>query len=781
MAKAPKAQCFQCALQNAAFVPSRGPDDAKWVIVSDAPTQSDISENRLLTGQPGELLAAAFLQAGADIADARIINTVCCRGLDSMSPHESTIQNCRARFRDELSRTTGPILALGMGACEALNVSFDQKGAWLKSPDGRDVKPAWSPSYVLRKPGEAPVFLAEVASYVRGPEAVKTLNPRIIVPETLEELEEILSQCEDGSWVAFDIETDQIQWYDKPSQPRDPILMLQLAWTTDFGVVVSDGLLYDEPGTAELMNRFFSRVKSVGHNAKFDAVFLRSHLNIDPRVDFDTLLAQYILDENMPRGLKKIVAIEFGAPDYEQELISQYLTSRNDRYSKIDPGMLAKYGVLDVIYTLLLREIFEARLRANGQYETPFMSVIMPASKILENVELRGFMVDGDKMESAARGLEKQIEEATIAVREAAGDPELNPNSPKQLSNVLYNVLRLPMPKSYKIKEGSTSAAALEELKDSHPIIAALKEYRRAKKLLTSYVSNVRNFRDVEGRVHANFLIYGTEVGRLAVRDPALQTIPRADDVYGGLIRGMYVAKPGHRLVICDYSQAELRVMACYSQEPFLLEAYRNDRDLHSEVARAMYGPDYTKAQRVVCKMFNFSYVYGGSEYSFAESSGLPVEVARQFVRNYNDNMPQALQWKREQYKRATTDGYVETIFGRRRHFPLVVPDNYEDVRKSCVHMVIASTASDLTLLSLIELEKQGVPIVLSVHDSILAEVPEENALNVAELMQATMIATGNKYLPSVPWKVDAEVRQSWHGGEYWEREYDEWEHHDAA
>lgn len=779
--KAPKALCDRCSLRNEPYVGSSGDPKARWVIVGEAPGTAEVIENRLFAGQSGQLLAAAFAQAGADLADSFLTNTVCCRTPNNRTPTDQEIACCKPRLDAQLAETENPILALGITACKALEVDFNQKGAWLKTYDGRDVKPAWHPAYVLRKPDEAPVFLAEVAAYVRGPGAARNYDPRVVIPYNTRDLEILLNQCEANAWVAFDIETDQIRWYDTPAKKRDSILMLQLAWNEEFGIAIFDDLLYDHAEeTARILNAFFSRVNAVGHNAKFDAVFLRSHLGVNPRVKFDTLLAQYILDENMPRGLKKIAALEFGMPDYEQELIAEYLSSRNDRYSKIAPSALAKYGVLDVVCTLALQGVFEKRLRESGQYDTPFMDIIMPASRALEEVELRGFLIDEDKLNITAEGLRTQIDLATKSVREISGRPDLNPSSPKQLSEVLYGDLKLPSPKSYKIKEGSTSAAALEELKGTHPIINAIKEYRRSKKLLTSYVENVRAFRDCEGRVHGNFLIYGTEVGRLAVRDPALQTIPRADDVYGGLIRGMYVAKPGHKLLICDYSQAELRVMACYSQEPFLLDAYRNDRDLHSEVARAMYGPDYTKAQRVICKMFNFSYVYGGSEYSFAESSGLPVEVARQFVRSYNANMPTALAWKKAQFERAQRNGYVETIFGRRRHFPLIVPENYEEVRKSCVHMVIASTASDLTLMSLIQLEEMGIPVVSSVHDSILAEVEDSKVFEAGKLMRDIMIKTGNKYLPAVPWKVDVEIRQSWYGGESYELENEEWVRHET-
>jgi len=769
MAKAPKALCAQCPLFYEPFVPHSGLPNARYVIVGEAPGAVEVEEGRPFVGQSGRLLDVVLRQAGADPADTFRTNVVCCRPPGNATPSEDAIRCCAPRLRAEIEATQAPILALGMTACTALGVDFGQQGAWVKTPDGRYVKPAWHPAYVLRKPGEATTFIAEVSSYVRGPTAIRRFDPQPRWVHTVAQLRDALAECPTGAWVAFDIETDQIQWYDTPTHPRDAILMLQLAWSYDYAVIVPDDLLYDDPAVPGILNDFFARVRAVGHNAKFDAVFLRSHIGVDPQVKFDTLLAQYILDENMPRGLKKIVALEFGVEDYEPALVSKYLSSRNDRYSKVPPEDLAKYGALDVVYTLALREVFETRLRETGQYDTPFMDIIMPASKALESVEIRGFLVDEVALRAASNLLQAEVDKLAAQIREISGRPNLNPNSPSQLSDYLYNELKLAQPQSYKIKKGSTSVGALRELAGTHPIIEAISEYRRVKKLLTSYVNNVIDFRDTAGRVHANFLIYGTEVGRLSVRDPALQTIARPDDEYGAMIRGMYAAAPGKRLVVADYSQAELRVMACYSQEPFLLEAYKNDRDLHSEVARAMYGPNFTKAQRVICKMFNFSYIYGGSEYSFAESSGLPIEVARQFVRDYNARMPVALAWKRAMFDRALRDGYVETIFKRRRHFPLVVPENYEDVRKSCVHMVIASTASDLTLKSLVELENRGIPVVLSVHDSILAEVDEDRAEDAGRQMRDVMVVMGNRYLPDVPWKVDVEIRQQWHGGSHYE------------
>jgi len=788
--KASFAQCDLCTLSPEPFVPSCGKKNAKMVCIGEAPGAVEVEQGKPFVGPSGQLLDVAIERAGGDPKDTYRTNAVLCRPPGNRTPHDNEIVACRQRLFHELRGTTGSILTLGKIASEAMGVPFTQKSAWIEWDKTHWLKPAWHPAYVLRDPGEANVFLSEVASTLAGPQLRFMFEPKVHVARTLDELIEELDKCPDNAWVAFDIETDQVQWFDTPKKPRDAILMLQLCWDLKYGVVVDDALLYDNPKAPKVINEFFKRVRSVGHNAKFDCVFLKSHLGIDIKVDFDTMLAQYIIDETNPLGLKQIAKLEFGIPDYEEVLIKEYLTSRNDKYSKVPFEPFAEYGTLDVAVTLKLREIFETRLRAENQYDEPFMCPIMEASREFVEVELRGFQVDADRLDAIAKVLEAQAEKAKQELIRMSGKPNLNPGSPAQMSVVLYDDLKLPIYESYKIKARSTGSEALDKLKGKHPIIAAIGEWRRVNKLLKSYVENVRDVRDKQGRVHGTILIHGTEVGRLAVRNPALQTIPRPDDYAGALIRSMYVAGPDRVLIVADYSQAELRVLAHESQEPFLIDAYQNNRDLHSEVAVAMYGPEYTKAQRALCKMFNFSWVYGGTEYSFANDAGLPIEVARKFVKDYNHNMPTALAWKRAQFLKMKTDGWVENVFHRRRHYIFITQENLKDAMKASVHAVVAGTASDLTLKSLIELQRDyAVPMVLTVHDSNIAEVPgsvtqspvdNPKMFKTAEIMQRVMVQMGEKYLPSVPWKVDVEIRKQWHGGDCWVRNGTEWVFHPA-
>jgi len=587
------------------------------------------------------------------------------------------------------------------------------------------------------------------------------LNPEVRVVSTLDDLQSLLAAVPDGTRVAADIETDQLAWYSRAGKPRDSILLLALCWDVDFGVVLDDVMLYDVLGVVDCLQAFFDRTYVVTQNGKFDAVFLKAHLGLWLPNQFDVMVADYIFDESLPHGLKAIAQRELGISDYEEDLIRGYLTSRNDFYSKIPFDKLSKYACFDVAVTLALSRTYEDRLKAADLFEWPFQKVLVRGQNALAKIQLRGIRVDVEWLQKTAVDMEQQMDQHLQACWKIAGR-EVNLNSPVQVAEVVYDQLRFPESKNGRIPPRSTSHDALSKYVGQHPFIDELFKYRRISKLKSSYVDNLLEFVDNQGRIHADFKVTGTEVGRLAVVDPALQTIPRASDPFGAAVRGAFIAGEGRVLIVADYSQAELRVAAVLSQEPLLLAAYREGRDLHSEVAASMFGPNYTKEQRVMTKMFNFSYLYGGSEYSFAQDAGLPIETARAFVQQYNRTMPRLAAFRDEQFEKLVLNGFVSTVFGRRRHFSVINDMNVDEARKAAVHMPVAGTASDLTLISAMDAQDEGIEVVLMVHDSVLAEAPIERAEEIGNRLREIMESTGSKYLPEVPWKVDVEIGERW-------------------
>lgn len=773
--KLPAALCDSCPLRDAECVPPFGPSDAEVILLGEAPGASDAIEGKPFAGQNGKLLDAILQNAGSSLEKMYRTNVVACRPPGNRTPTEREIACCSPRLDAELANHgASRIISLGRTAHERMGLdgTIITRGIWIKHESGKWLMPTWHPAYVLRKPSEAPELISDVTKALRPPliPSFALKDPDVVVIETVDVLSETLDKVPDDTWVAFDIESNQVRWYDTAEAKANSMLMLQMAWCEEYGVVLSDQMLYDVPGVPEILTKFFARVKTVGHNGKFDQVFLRT-VNIPIHLDFDTMLAHYTLKETPPHGLKELCAEEFSMPNYEDRLIKQYLRTRNDEYSKIPFDKLAQYGVLDAVATLKLREVFEESLREEGLYEWPFQNVVMRAANHFVDFEVRGIPVDLDYLKDAQGRFDEELGRITKLLREAAGDPGLNPNSTQQMAVVLYDKLKLPVPQTKSKAKRSTAHEALEQLEGMSPIVDILLRHRRIAKLKNSYIDNFIEAADLNGRIHPSVFLHGTETGRLSMRDPAAQTIPRSmnpnDPHYdkfldGAVIKGAICAPEGYVLVVCDYSQAELRCLAHYSQDPFLLQVYRDNRDLHSEVTLAMFGPGYSKEQRVRCKMFNFSWVYGGNEYSFARDQGIPIAIARKFVQDYNKVMAGAVKWKADQFNDVLKRGYSQTIFGRRRRFPFVVQENYDDCRKASVNAPLQSTASDLTLLSALDAMDQGLPVVHLVHDSILALVREEEAEKVGVQLSDIMKGMGEKWMPSIPWKVDVEIGKRW-------------------
>lgn len=812
--KHPLAKCELCPLANRPYVPSYvPPGDINVIVVAEAPGHEETVKGRPLVGPSGQLLAKAVKRSGEDPNHMARLNVCCCRPERNEDPDPTAIWACLPRLTHELAQIDQKrVLTLGKVATETLlpligqseavktNVST-RRGRWYQHTSGarlhKAVMPTWHPAYVLRKPTEAPQMFNDVAkAFKEDPDHLHNIHktPQVIIPETLQQLEALLAKCPDDAWVAFDIETTNVQWYPTARRPADTIMMVQLCWDTSFGVVISDILLYDWPGTTAVMQRFFERVKVTAHNGKFDVVFCRSQLGWGEwcRVDFDTMLAHYALDETEKHGLKILAQEIFGLPDYEADLIKEYLRSVNDDYGKIPFDKLAQYAVWDVAVTLELRERFWDALEEEGRLEWPMLNLLMPAQDRFTKSQLEGIPIDPDYLTRAAERLQAEMDDLVAKMRAMAGKPDLNPNAPQQVAVVLYDDLGLPVPpkdrKSKKKTNRPTDHAARSFLAGMHPFVDLLAQYRRVAKIRSSYLVNLFDYIDLDGRVHPDFVVIGTEVGRLAMRDPAAQTIPRPSDYYGAVARGAFAAnvlteaeRHDPRLqggddefvfVIADFSQAELRAAAHYSQEPFLIRVYDEDRDLHDEGTYSMFGkPEDVggyrawKERRVNVKMFNFAYLYGGNEYSFAQDSGLPIDQARDFVRRYEANMPVLAQWKREQFAHAIKHGYVDTIFGRRRHFPVIDRGDralMDEIRKASVHAVVAGTASDLTTLAAIELIDAGINVVLMVHDSIIVRCLRSCAAEVSRQVESAMLRVANHYLDRVKWKADAEITSRW-------------------
>ncbi len=816
--KAPHAECDKCPLRNRPMVPGHGatPDKATMVIVGEAPGRNEAQYAVPFIGQSGQLLrgmlqmievdggyakvpglnAPMDAEFSVDVGTVYYTNCCLCQPPGNKIPPVAA-KKCSKRLAYELKPYWDaglPIGALGVTAGEILVGHSDKslRGKWYR--DGRIVC-TWHPAYVIRVADKMQnrfsELLLDLKKLKRG-KPVELPYPTWEIPRTPAELEEVVDRvialkseggylCPEGGArgvICYDLETDQLMWW------RHKILSAGFAYDYEHAFVIPSELIY-EPCCRDALDKLFSSgIRFVGHNIKFDLRFVMAQLGVTemPYME-DTLVAHHVLDENMMHGLKPLLSDYLDVGDYEGRLIHRYLRTRGDFYSKIPRDKLYEYNVLDVCYTLRLWDMLEADMIDNGLYERPYRYPMMASQPMLVEMELEGMYVDTGQLQWLSDEMEKGIS-SLQAELEADCGRQFNANSWKQVSIIMYEYFKMPKVRGRGFKVGSTCQQARRQILQQIPEdskgakwLVKFDQLKSLLKLKSSYVDNVWQYLDDDSRVHPDGLIYGTESGRLSFRDPPIQTIPRPGtgevegEVWGQYIRGYYSAPEGYKIVEVDISQAEMRVACALSEEPFLHDIYEHGKDLHTMVAVEMYGENFTKDQRNACKKFNFAYLYGGTEHSFALEEGMNIQLAKDFVRRYKRVMPVLTSWKDSMLTELKSKGYVETRTGRRRRFPVITNDNWDAARKAAVNMPVQGMASEVTLITAIDTWKylkemdywgeEGTLISL-IHDSVLLIVRDDYVSEISYEVQRMMREVGERWVPEVPWKVDIDVGQDW-------------------
>jgi len=393
----------------------------------------------------------------------------------------------------------------------------------------------------------------------------------------------------------------------------------------------------------------------------------------------------------------------------------------------------------------------------------------LPLVRVLALMEAAGVLLDTYRLGEITARLREQVDELQDRIHELAGGP-FTIGSPKQLSEVLFS--RLGLEPVRKGKTGySTDARVLAVLRERHPIVPAVEEWRELTKLLNTYLGPLPTFVDPDdGRLHTTFHQTVTSTGRLSSSDPNLQNIP-ARTALGAEIRGCFVADDGWQLVVADYSQIELRLMARFADEPALIDAFRRGEDVHRSTAAAVAGvpaDEVTDEQRARAKATNFGIMYGLSAFGLSEQVGMSVEEARDFIAAYFDRYPRVRAFRDEVVERARDDGYVTTVLGRRRAIP-ELRSSVQRVRalgeRLAVNTVLQGSAADIMKMAMIaaqsELERRGLAarMLLQVHDELVFEAPDDEVDAVRELACATMTGA---YAADPPLDVHVGVAPNW-------------------
>jgi DNA polymerase I len=514
-------------------------------------------------------------------------------------------------------------------------------------------------------------------------------------------------------------------------------------------------------------------IEKVGHNLKYDTLIMQRHgVNVQP-LSFDTMIAQWLIDPTSHQlGLKDMAESLLGI---NMTHIEALIGSGKDQKSMADVAIedVAPYAVADAVVPLLLREELSPRLDKVNAREV-LDTLEMPLIEVLAEMELQGIKLDVPFLKSLESELEKRQIELTENVFRTVGH-EFNLNSTQQLSDVLFQELGIEPPlRAKKTQSGhySTAASVLEQLQGKHEVLDWILEYRELSKLSSTYVNALpEQVNPATGRVHSSFSQTVAVTGRLSSSNPNLQNIPTRTEE-GRRIRKAFIAEQGYRLVAVDYSQIELRIVAHMSEDKAMLKAFHAGLDIHAATAAAVYHTaleDVTDDQRRHAKAINFGLIYGMGSFGLSQSTGLTVGESEEFIRVYFKQFPGVKSFLDELRVKAARDGYVETLYGRRRYFPnLRNSRNMNQQRREereAINAPIQGTAADIMKVAMIRV----VPILreadlkarllLQIHDELIFECLESEVSKSLALIREVM---ENAIVLKIPLLTEAKVGKNW-------------------
>ena len=485
-------------------------------------------------------------------------------------------------------------------------------------------------------------------------------------------------------------------------------------------------------------------------------------LGIDelPSVGHDVLIGAFILNPlRREQTLTELAATDLhyqGSP-FEQIEPDHYLTRA--------PEIIA---IIKALYEQQLKE-----LHSIPKLTELAKRVEWPVIPGLARMEYVGIQLDTAYLKQMSHEIDGLIANLEQQMYKQAGTT-FNIASPNQLADILFSKLHLGLPTT-GIKKGktgfSTAASELDKLRGQHLIIDLITQWREVTKLKNTYIDTLPLLVDKNSRLHTTFNLTIAQTGRLSSNDPNLQNIPVRTDL-GRKIRTAFVAGPGNKLVSADYNQFELRLSAAMSQDKELIDMFNRDVDVHAATAALVYGrelEDVTKQMRRVAKVVNFGILYGMSPHGLTKATGMTYEQAQRFINDYNAIRKPLIAYLDSLKERALKDGYVETLFGRRRPMPDIHSSNFlvrSAAERAAMNMPIQGTEADLMKIAMTKIDKllrkkhDNCNMLLQIHDSILVECPEKSAEEVANLLKQNM----ETIYPELPVKltVDTSIGNNW-------------------
>jgi len=516
-----------------------------------------------------------------------------------------------------------------------------------------------------------------------------------------------------------------------------------------------------------VLTRIFEdeQIAKIGHNLKYGIMILKENgINVKGPL-FDTMIASYLINPNKPNHSLEEVSMEYLS--YRKKTFTEVLGKKSS-FSEVSLKEATSYASENAGLSLELKEVLFNTLRENN-LEDIYLNIEMPLIYVLADMEEAGVKVDSNKLEGISKELERELDGIQRRIYFLAGE-EFNINSPKQLSRVLFHSLGFQPGK--KKKTGfSTEMGVLEELAESHELPREILNFRSLNKLKTTYIDVLPKLINPKtGRIHTSFNQTATATGRLSSSDPNLQNIPIRGE-WGRRIRETFIAEGDNLLLSADYSQVELRILAHLSNDEGLINAFKNNLDIHARTASEIFGIPIDKVTpdiRRIAKTVNFGVIYGISPFGLSETLSISRDEAKKYIEQYFNRHPGVKSYMEKTLEEARDKGYVSTLFGRRRAVPGIKSKN-SNIRQQgerlAINSPIQGTAADIIKIAMINIWKRfkdrdlKTRMILQVHDELLFELPAEEFSTVKDIVKKKMEGV---ITLSVPVSVDINYGKNW-------------------
>jgi DNA polymerase-1 len=792
-----------------------GPEEIKMMFIGCNPGAEDDAIGSPFHGPSGELLRELITQVGLPFTYSYFTNLVLCKTKDGKAPKDECMEACSPRLDEEITALKPSIIIpVGNEAMERIlgfkGITKHNGKLYFSEKYNCKVIPIISPSAVIKTGKyrddilialgkvQAEIFSTKTSKIPDGDYKIITT-----LTEALAQFEKLKSEAKE---LVFDIETAGLNYR------KDNVLGVGFSWRERQGIYLplfgqNEAVIWDSEQFNLIINKIKesleSAVPKIAHNCSFDMKFLTQQFSIKVNnVYFDTMLAHHLLDEEGAHGLKALAEIYTDIGGYESE-IGKFLKKKSDSYALVPTDILGKYCCIDCDVTMRLYNILKPKLKEQC-LDYLFENLVMPLRKELTQTELRGVLIDIPKLKVLKEAYVKDIAGLEIKMKQIVTEStqgeitEVNWGSPKQLQEILFTRLGLKAAKVTKKGAASTGEEALLALEGQHPLIECILEYRTKSKLVNTFLDSLEELADENGRIHTNYLTHGAATGRLSSAAPNLQNIPAKASAG---VRSLFIPEPGHKLLVCDYGQIELRIMAQYSQDKTMLQVFNTGGDIHQQVACQVFDVtpehlkeladsddplkrDEAKHMRLVAKGINFGILYGRGPRSLAEELKITQEDGQKFLNQYFQRFPGVYSFQNNTHALVQLQKHVRSVFGRIRRLPdAALPDNdgggynrnpliksnkerRSHALRQSVNALIQGTASDCTALSTIKIMQKfrelGLPIylVLTVHDELCFECPENLVTTAVPIIKDIM--EHPTHIITVPLVVDIKVCDTW-------------------